>query len=82
MNSITISTKQVLILNKSQQFPRPTHNDMPLLAICKDATKKYWLYVYHKRQWRLVSDTPFTTQRSASEAAGAFDFTKLYNLYN
>ncbi|HAT4515429.1 hypothetical protein [Serratia marcescens] len=82
MDNITVAHKQILILKKNEQFPKQIHSDLPLLAICKDTAKQYWLYAYHRRYWKLVSETPFATQRQASKAAGAFDFTELYSIYN
>jgi hypothetical protein len=49
-----------------------------MFAIREDEEKQHWLYILHNRRWPLVSETPFSTQGEAIEAALAFDIAVLY----
>lgn len=78
MGSITLSGRQIFVLNENDRYPEPQQNSPPFFAIREDEEGQHWLYVLYKGGWPLVSDVPFETQGKAVDAAIAFDFATLY----
>ncbi|EIT7184295.1 hypothetical protein MZT64_001393 [Serratia marcescens] len=78
MGSITLTGRQIFILNENDRYPEPQQNSPPFFAIREDEEGQHWLYVLHKGGWPLVSDVPFQTQGKAVDAAIAFNFDVLY----
>jgi hypothetical protein len=78
MGSLTINGNQIFFLTENDRYPKPRGDSAEMFAIREDEDKQHWLYILHNRRWPLVSETPFSTQGEAIEAALAFDIAVLY----
>jgi hypothetical protein len=77
MASFRIGAKQIFFLTENERFPAPDQNSAIMLAIREDEEGQGWLYTYHNRGWKLVSETPYSTEDLALDAALAFEITDL-----
>ncbi|WP_261441430.1 hypothetical protein [Serratia grimesii] len=77
MASFRIGAKQIFFLTENERFPAPDHNSAIMLAIREDEEGQGWLYTYHNRGWQLVSETPYSTENEALDAALDFDLVIL-----
>lgn len=77
MASFRIGAKQIFFLTENERFPAPDHNSAIMLAIREDEEGQGWLYTYHNR-WQLVSETPYSNENEALDAALDFEIAVLY----
>ncbi|MDW5499852.1 hypothetical protein R6Y99_08635 [Pseudomonas lundensis] len=78
MTSFRIGAKLIFFLTENERFPAPDHNSAIMLAIRGDEEGQGWLYTYHNRRWQLVSETPYSTENLAIDAALTIEITDLY----
>ncbi|CAI1699773.1 Uncharacterised protein [Serratia proteamaculans] len=77
MSSFTIGGSQIFFLTENERFPEPDRNSAQMFAIREDEEHQHWLYTRSKQRWVLVSETPFSTQGWAIEAALDLDISTL-----
>ncbi|OJT47370.1 hypothetical protein [Serratia plymuthica] len=78
MTSFRIGAKQIFFLTENERFPEPDQNSAIMLAIREDEEGQGWLYTRHNRRWQLVSETPYSTENLALDAALDFDIAVPY----
>jgi len=74
MRKITIMGNAIFFMNENEAYPTPERDAAASFCVWQDEEGRYWLDVYHKREWRRASPYPFADFEEVFEAVKAYDY--------